>query len=251
MAIADAAWALARTGSPAKLPGVEPRRRGRGRKALLFGGGAAAVAALALFQRDKVRGLLPARLGRRATTPADAACTTRAGQLRRAGPAGEHRDAGAGSRAGHRPGRSAWSTSRPRSTPRRPRRRTSAAAPRSTPARSRAHRSRGRAAAGRGRRGGERGPRAGPVRPRGARAAARRRQRPGARADRRGHRAGAEPGRGRDAGGHPSQHGVARRRARRPLAPRADGDHEGDAHPGAETRCVDLPPIGHNGSLSP
>jgi hypothetical protein len=61
LAIADAAWALARDRIAAGLPGVEPRRRGPSTKALLIGAAGVAVGAAALLKRDKVAGLLPSR----------------------------------------------------------------------------------------------------------------------------------------------------------------------------------------------
>jgi hypothetical protein len=61
-AIADVAFAFARDRLAAQLPGVKPRkRRGPGKKALVFGGVAAATAAAALLKRDKVAALLPGR----------------------------------------------------------------------------------------------------------------------------------------------------------------------------------------------
>lgn len=58
-AIADAAWALARDRLAPKLPGVDHRRHGAGRKLLLFGGAAAVVAAGVYVKRDRARALLP------------------------------------------------------------------------------------------------------------------------------------------------------------------------------------------------
>jgi hypothetical protein len=58
LAIADAAWALARDRIAAKLPGVEPRKKGPGVKAFALGAAGVIVAALALLKRDKIAGLL-------------------------------------------------------------------------------------------------------------------------------------------------------------------------------------------------
>jgi hypothetical protein len=58
-AIADAAWALARDRLGAKVPGVDQRRHGAGRKLLLFGGAAVVVAAGVYVKRDRARALLP------------------------------------------------------------------------------------------------------------------------------------------------------------------------------------------------
>jgi hypothetical protein len=66
VAIADAAWALARDRIATKAPGVKPRRRGPSGKVLLLGGVAVAAGALAFLKRDKVAGLLPTH----AETPA-------------------------------------------------------------------------------------------------------------------------------------------------------------------------------------
>jgi len=59
VAIADAAWALARDRIATRVPGVDSRRRGPSRKVLLLGGAAAVVAAGALLKRDRARALLP------------------------------------------------------------------------------------------------------------------------------------------------------------------------------------------------
>jgi hypothetical protein len=59
VAIADAAWALARDRLATKVPGVDSRRRGPSRKVLLLGGAAAFVAAGALHKRHRARALLP------------------------------------------------------------------------------------------------------------------------------------------------------------------------------------------------
>jgi hypothetical protein len=59
VAIADAAWALARDRLATKVPGVDSRRRGPSRKVLLLGGAAALVAAGALHKRHRARALLP------------------------------------------------------------------------------------------------------------------------------------------------------------------------------------------------
>jgi hypothetical protein len=58
--IADVALAFARDRLAAKLPGVEPRKRHRGRNALLIGA-AVAGGALLLAKRQKVAALLPGR----------------------------------------------------------------------------------------------------------------------------------------------------------------------------------------------
>lgn len=58
-AIADAAWALARDRIATKVPGVDPRRHGTGRKLLLSAGLAAGVAAVVYVKRDRARALLP------------------------------------------------------------------------------------------------------------------------------------------------------------------------------------------------
>ena len=63
LAIADAAWALARDRIAANLPGVEPRRKGPGAKTLLLGAAGVAIGAVALLKRDKVAGLLPSKTG--------------------------------------------------------------------------------------------------------------------------------------------------------------------------------------------
>jgi hypothetical protein len=63
LAIADAAWALARDRIASKLPGVEPRRKGPGAKTLLLGAAGVALGAVALLKRDKVAGLLPSKTG--------------------------------------------------------------------------------------------------------------------------------------------------------------------------------------------
>src|ERR1700750_3352640 len=59
--IADVALAFARDRLAATLPGVQPRRRRPGAKALLLGGAAVAAGAALLLKRDKVAGLLPGR----------------------------------------------------------------------------------------------------------------------------------------------------------------------------------------------
>jgi hypothetical protein len=59
--IADAAIAFARDRLAAQLPGVKPRRRRPGGKALLLGGALAAAGAAVLLKRDKVAALLPGR----------------------------------------------------------------------------------------------------------------------------------------------------------------------------------------------
>ena len=61
LAVADVALAFARDRLAAQLPGVQPRKRRRGRKALLIGGVATAAAAAVLLKRDKVTALLPGR----------------------------------------------------------------------------------------------------------------------------------------------------------------------------------------------
>jgi hypothetical protein len=61
LAVADVALAFARDRLAAQLPGVQPRRRRPGRKALLLGGVATAAAAAVLLKRDKVTALLPGR----------------------------------------------------------------------------------------------------------------------------------------------------------------------------------------------
>jgi hypothetical protein len=66
--IADAALAFARDRIAAQLPGVEPRKRHRGRKALLIGG-AVAAGALLLAKRGKVAALLPGRSDEPAPPP--------------------------------------------------------------------------------------------------------------------------------------------------------------------------------------
>ncbi|HYM56399.1 MAG TPA: hypothetical protein VES79_00405 [Solirubrobacteraceae bacterium] len=59
VAIADAAWALARDRLAIRVPGVESRRGGQSRKVLLVGGAAAIVAAGALLNRYRARARLP------------------------------------------------------------------------------------------------------------------------------------------------------------------------------------------------
>ncbi len=66
-AVADIAIAFARDRLAAQLPGVKPRKRRPGKKALLIGGVAAAAAAAALLKRDKVTALLPGRSDEPAT----------------------------------------------------------------------------------------------------------------------------------------------------------------------------------------
>jgi hypothetical protein len=61
LAVADVAIAFARDRIAAQLPGVQPRKRRRGRKALVIGGVATAAAAAVLLKRDKVTALLPGR----------------------------------------------------------------------------------------------------------------------------------------------------------------------------------------------
>jgi len=61
LAVADVAIAFARDRLAAQLPGVKPRKRRSGRKALLLGGVATAAAAAVLLKRDKVTALLPGR----------------------------------------------------------------------------------------------------------------------------------------------------------------------------------------------
>jgi hypothetical protein len=61
LAVADVALAFARDRLAAQLPGVQPRKRRRGRKALLIGGVATAAAAAVVLKRDKVTALLPGR----------------------------------------------------------------------------------------------------------------------------------------------------------------------------------------------
>jgi hypothetical protein len=63
LAVADIALAFARDRLAAQLPGVQPRKRRSGRKALLIGGVAATAAAALLFKRDKVTALLPGGRG--------------------------------------------------------------------------------------------------------------------------------------------------------------------------------------------
>jgi hypothetical protein len=60
-AVADLAIAFARDRLAAQLPGVKPRKRRPGKKALLIGGIAATAAAALLLKRDKVTALLPGR----------------------------------------------------------------------------------------------------------------------------------------------------------------------------------------------
>jgi hypothetical protein len=59
VAIADAAWALARDRLATKAPGVKPRRRGPSAKVLVLGGVAVAAGAVAFLKRERVAGLLP------------------------------------------------------------------------------------------------------------------------------------------------------------------------------------------------
>jgi hypothetical protein len=59
VAIADAAWAMARDRIMTRIPGVDSRRRGPSRRLMLLGGAAAVVAAGAYLKRDRVRALLP------------------------------------------------------------------------------------------------------------------------------------------------------------------------------------------------
>src|SRR3954447_8993728 len=106
--IADAALAFARDRIAARLPGVEPRKTHRGRRALLIGG-AVAVGAVLLVKRQKVAALLPGRADEPAPPPPPAGRGGGAGaaapaarpgdaahlQLRRAGAGGEHRHGGA------------------------------------------------------------------------------------------------------------------------------------------------------------
>jgi len=66
-AVADVALAFARDRIAAQLPGVQPRKRRTGRKALVIGGVAAAAAAAVLLKRDKVAALLPGRRDEPAT----------------------------------------------------------------------------------------------------------------------------------------------------------------------------------------
>ena len=66
--IADAAMAFARDRIATQLPGVQPRKRHRGRKALLIGG-AVAAGALLLAKRGKVAALLPGRSDEPAPPP--------------------------------------------------------------------------------------------------------------------------------------------------------------------------------------
>jgi hypothetical protein len=66
--IADLALAFARDRLAAKLPGVEPRKRHRGRKALLIGA-AVAGGALVVAKRQKVAALLPGRADEPAPPP--------------------------------------------------------------------------------------------------------------------------------------------------------------------------------------
>lgn len=61
LAVADVALAFARDRLAAQLPGVQPRKRRSGRKALLIGGVATAAAAAVLLKRDKVTALMPGR----------------------------------------------------------------------------------------------------------------------------------------------------------------------------------------------
>jgi hypothetical protein len=63
LAVADIALAFARDRLAAQLPGVQPRKRRPGRKALLIGGVATATAAALLLKRDKVVALLPGSRG--------------------------------------------------------------------------------------------------------------------------------------------------------------------------------------------
>lgn len=58
-AIADAAWSIARDHLATRVPGVDSRRRGRGRKLLLVGGAAGVVAVGLFVKRDRARALLP------------------------------------------------------------------------------------------------------------------------------------------------------------------------------------------------
>jgi hypothetical protein len=68
VAIAEAAWAVARDRIATKAPGVKPRRRGPSAKVLLLGGVVVAAGTVAFLKRDKVTGLLPSH----AETPAPA-----------------------------------------------------------------------------------------------------------------------------------------------------------------------------------
>jgi hypothetical protein len=58
LAIADAAWALARDRIATRLPGVEPRKKGPGLKTIALAGGGVIVGAAAVLKRDKIAGLL-------------------------------------------------------------------------------------------------------------------------------------------------------------------------------------------------
>src|SRR3954447_22921236 len=73
-AVADIALAFARDRLAARLPGVQPRKRRPGKKALLFGGVAVAGAAALLVKRDKVTALLPGR-SESAPVPSDSGYT--------------------------------------------------------------------------------------------------------------------------------------------------------------------------------
>ena len=91
LALAEAALALAKDRDVAASS-----KRSRGRL-LLVGGAVVAAGAAALLKRDKVAGLLPSRSG----DPAPAAPlpgAVAAVELRRPGPGGQHRDAGARAR---------------------------------------------------------------------------------------------------------------------------------------------------------
>jgi hypothetical protein len=70
VAIADAAWALARDRIAGKVPGTRQRRRGPSTKLLIAGGAAAALGTVALLKRDKVAGLLPSRSESEVPAPA-------------------------------------------------------------------------------------------------------------------------------------------------------------------------------------
>ena len=95
LAVADVALAFARDRLAAQLPGVQPRKRRPGKKALLLGGVAAAAAAAVLLKRDKVTALLPGALRRARSARAGLHAAARL-QLRRLRSGGEHRDPRAG-----------------------------------------------------------------------------------------------------------------------------------------------------------
>jgi hypothetical protein len=58
LAIADAAWALARDRIAARLPGVEPRKKGPSVKTIVLSAAGVIAGVVALLKRDKIAGLL-------------------------------------------------------------------------------------------------------------------------------------------------------------------------------------------------